>query len=227
MIHVYLDQHHWIRLAQAKHRSQPDTEYGEALTLIEESTRLGLASFPLSAIHHMEVIHRRDEASRKRLTATMSSISRFKKTCQVHEVVPMELDKALRKHFGRPREPRAIAIFGQGADHALGNPGFRQHAAAYEPEGKTDLSPVGRQFFLDLIEEQLISGPDRDLSAQEANTPFRQAARRYMQREEDLAKWFQANGMDQHDREIMLAMHNPPGHRSATDRHREPRRHRR
>lgn len=207
MLHVYLDHHHWIRLAQAQHRNDTESDYGQALTIIEESARLGFASFPLSAIHHMEIVHRRDEGSRKRLASTMSAISRYMKVCQVHEVVPMELDRALRKRFGRPLEPRAVPIFGVGADHALGNPGFREHAVSYVPEGRPELSLMGRQLFLDMVEEQLIKGPDWDLTHQESHTGFRKGSRSYQDRELALVEWFRRNKFDQHDREIMLAMH--------------------
>lgn len=73
MLRIYLDQFIWVGLARgAKGRGDSDN-YRDALDLLDSSADLGLASFPLSMAHYLEVYTQRNAAKRYDLARVMGS----------------------------------------------------------------------------------------------------------------------------------------------------------
>lgn len=122
MKHVYLDQNHWISLARAARGRPAGEPYHDVLTLVSKAVDLRIASFRISSQHYFETHKQHDSRKRHDLATTMATISRFDTLAGLPELVPSEIDLALRRRFGRPIEPRRSQPFGQYLEHAFGQP---------------------------------------------------------------------------------------------------------
>lgn len=205
MIRIYLDQNKWIELARVDHGRSADAQRSDVLVLAREARRRNLASFPLSDMHYMETLQKRDVDARKRLAGTMASISGYDAIAPVWQLVPMEIDEALKARFGRPITPRSIAVFGKGAAHALADARFDE-AKTYQPSGKPALGAKGRALFVERMEFSALSG-DVISDFPTGPTPFEAGSSDYHQREEALVDWFRAAGASVEQRRVKLAQH--------------------
>jgi hypothetical protein len=194
MLRVYLDQNKWIDLARA------DTGRNEAirhvLDLAGEAAKLSLASFPLSATHYMETWNARSARQRWSLASTMLKLARPGASIRPHtiagppEVLPMELDIALQRRFGRPLVVRRWPVFGEGVGHAFGRPAIR-----YEAPGDLPLSREQRRAVeydaLRLFEAALLAGPPVDFPIPGMDRQgYRTPSRAYMEGEKNQVELF-------------------------------------
>jgi hypothetical protein len=120
MLRVYLDQNKWIDLARAGVGRPDGHRFADVLTLATKGVDLHLVSFPLSAEHYMENANIKDRGRRHRLASTMAAFSNFDAIAGPRQIVPAEIDAALRMRFGRPLEPRTCRVFGTSLEHAFG-----------------------------------------------------------------------------------------------------------
>lgn len=68
---IYLDQNKWIDIARVFLGENDDKELQEVCSLIKEKIANNEWIFPLSIIHHFEMIARLDERSRTELAKVM------------------------------------------------------------------------------------------------------------------------------------------------------------
>ena len=205
LIRIYLDHNKWIELARVDHGRASGPEKSDVLVLAREARRRGLASFPLSDIHYMETLQKRDVGARKRLAQTMASISQYDAIAPVWQLVPMEIDEALRVRFGRPTSARSVRVFGKGAAHALADARFDE-AKSYQPPGKPALGSRGRAFFGEMLEFSALSGQGI-AEGPKGRTPFEDGSSNYHEREKTLVDWFRATGASAEQRRVKLAQH--------------------
>lgn len=121
MKRVYLDQNKWIDLGTAHHGRPGGEAFVDTARLLEAGRELGEVSLPLSAAHYMETAIRRNYESRARLAETMIFFSRLDTIAPTEQLIPFEIDRALREMFGRPANPRPLRPFGRGVQHAFGH----------------------------------------------------------------------------------------------------------
>lgn len=116
---VYLDLNHWYALgdAMAGCPQQPDH-----LPLLQQLTGLvdeGKVSFPLSAVHYMELSENPRDEQRRRAASAMAVLSRFRTITSMTKIIDEELVLALNRRFGRPAFPVRVPKFGIGVWFAL------------------------------------------------------------------------------------------------------------
>lgn len=205
VIRIYLDHNKWIELARVDHGRASSAEKSDVLVLAREARKRNLASFPLSDMHYMETLQKRDVEARKRLAETMASISQYDAIAPVWQLVPMEIDGALKARFGRPITPRSIRVFAKGAAHALADARFDE-AKSYQPPGKPALGSRGRALFVEKMEFSALSGEEIG-DGPKARTPFEDGSSDYYEREKALVDWFRAAGASAEQRRMKLAQH--------------------
>jgi hypothetical protein len=118
---VYLDQNKWIDLARAYHGRPDGTRFRDALATCERASQAGTALFPLSTSHYEETALVTDSGRRDRLAEMMEALSGFTTIASQSHVVPVEIELALNRKFGRPAEPMQLGLYGFGAAHAFGD----------------------------------------------------------------------------------------------------------
>src|SRR5438132_9167911 len=164
MLHVYLDQNHWVYLT--KGRLGRDRGLSDIYAALQKAVAAGVVSFPLSSTHYMETWARRNARSRWELATTMLELARRPGRVRPdtiaapHEVVPMEIDLALRRRFGVPTSPRTYPIYGEGVAHAYGQTDLAYHLPdqfqSHQDADKMQL--VGTWF----LETGALTGPSND-----------------------------------------------------------------
>lgn len=101
-------------------------EFAGVFESLLSAAQKGVAAFPLSSSHYMETWNRGDYESRRQLADTLMALARPRGDARPltiaspPEITPTEIDWALRKRFGRPKEPRHYEVFGEGLGHAFG-----------------------------------------------------------------------------------------------------------
>jgi len=127
--HVYLDQNKWIDLAKARSGRKEGAHLVEVLQAAQEAVRAGDASFPLSAQHYYETLHRGGRESREHLAGTMLGLSQGDAIAPAKVVVPYEIEIALIEQLQLPNDrPPAVQIFGKGANHVFNTEMFTYEA---------------------------------------------------------------------------------------------------
>ena len=116
---VYLDQNHWIRLAQAYHRRSRDSQLVAAFEMLGEGVKNSAVALPLSAIHYMETARVTDQRRRARLGVVMWALSRGLTIASYRSILTYELETALAKRRSRVH-PRPFTLVSQGVAHAFG-----------------------------------------------------------------------------------------------------------
>lgn len=160
MLKVYLDQNKWIDLARAATGHPLGTKFQSALTIAEDFSHSGAASFPLSAIHYQELWRNRNDRQRRDLANTMLKLSRPPGALQPHTIAPRkplvesEFLVAMHRRLGRPAAPILYPPFGAGAGHAFALPGI-------------NLPPLANQHEIARWEEQILSGPPSSIPTSE------------------------------------------------------------
>jgi hypothetical protein len=162
MLRVYLDENKWIDLARAVSGHREGEKFKKAARMVAAAVSLGEASFPLSAGHMFETWKQKSGRRRHEVATTMLTISKNHAIAPHWELVPGEIDRALRRRFGRPINCLPLRPFGKGIKHRSGRyappitDGLRARVLASEPSlSQSELS--------DAIDLVLLAGPPEDL----------------------------------------------------------------
>lgn len=195
MRRVYLDQNKWLDLARAAHDRPGGQEFKDILAIARYGAQRGLVSFPLSASHYMETLRRADAASRHRLAMVMAELSRFHAIASIPDVLPGELDRALKERYGKPVFPRPLQVFGVGIAHAFADQRFKYRLPEQVPVDAYTKARLEEQATL-LLEHAVLAGPSQGVPVpgMEENDHYRMHGRRYVEAETMIA-----DGLRQHD----------------------------
>ncbi len=162
MLRVYLDENKWIDLARAVSGHPQGEKFNTVAMMVAAAVSHSEASFPLSAGHMFETWKQKSGRRRREVATTMLTISKNHAIAPHWQLVPGEIDRALRRRFGRPINCLPIRPFGQGITHRSGRYAppipetLRAHVLASEPSlSQSELSDA-----IDLI---LLAGPREDL----------------------------------------------------------------
>lgn len=209
MRRIYLDQNKWIDLAKAAHGANGGERYEGARAILGAGVEMGRVSLPLSSAHYMETQHRREWRSRRELAETMIAFSRLHTIAPQNQLLPGEIDIALRAQFGVPDTPREIRVFGIGVSHAFGMPigpyripeGLRAHVqdpAGFELKANQEM------------ERQLLIGPSPEAEREgiPGYDPFShlQVGERYAKAKEELREVRKEGGWHKGERAKRVAM---------------------
>jgi hypothetical protein len=158
---VYLDQNKWIDLAKAQAGRKEKAHLVEVLHAAQAAVRAGDASFPLSAQHYCETLHRGNRESREHLARTMLGLSQGDAIASAQVVVPYEIEVALIEQLQLPNDlPPAIRIFGKGANHVFNTEMFT-YEAPDEYEGHplpAELQAAATFFGSEMMEFGVLAG---------------------------------------------------------------------
>jgi hypothetical protein len=162
MLRVYLDENKWIDLARAVSGHPEGEKFKTAAMMVAAAVGRGEASFPLSAGHMFETWKQKSGRRRREVATTMLTISKNHAIAPHCELIPGEIDRALRSRFGRPINCLPLQPFGKGIKHRSGQyappitDGLRARVLASEPSlSQSELS--------DAIDLLLLAGPREDL----------------------------------------------------------------
>jgi hypothetical protein len=196
LLRVYLDQNKWIDLSRAVYGRPGGARFRDALDVVRYGVEKGLASFPLSSMHYMETLKRRDANSRRRLAAVMAEMSKMHTLAPPNVILPAELDAALNRRYGKPRNPRPMKAFGIGHRHAFGLPEGRSRlpeSAEVPPEQRWAVEEWANT----VLELGLLAGPPKGVAVpgMKENDYYRAFGDRYARGEERLARGMVQNGL--------------------------------
>jgi hypothetical protein len=185
-LRVYLDQNKWIDLAKAATGRPDGAQFADVLEIARHGVKAGLAVFPLSAVHYMETLRTRSGRQRHDVGGVMNELSRQLTMVSSPDVLPGEIDRAVRSRWGRPSELRETPVFGHGVWHA-----FQEEPEVFHlsDELKVDEETRGRieAHFTRLLEEAMVTGPTRDFPYAGVDPKADDALReRHAQEERDL-----------------------------------------
>ena len=121
MLRVYLDQNKWIDLARALYGDERGVPFRDAATVICTAVEAGHVSLPLSSGHMFETRKRRKAESRQSLASVMATVSKNHALAPPWVLLPGELDRAMRRRYGRPTTPLPLQPFGWGLAHRSGH----------------------------------------------------------------------------------------------------------
>jgi len=99
---VYLDQKHWVHLAQADTGHPDGTCYAAALQAARAARAAGTAVFPLSMVHYSETLKMTSVRHRSDLARLMEELSGFTALPARHLTALYELDAAVMVATGIP-----------------------------------------------------------------------------------------------------------------------------
>lgn len=117
---IYLDENKWIDLARAATGHRLGQRYADTLAAARASVSAGTVSFPLDIFRYWETSKRGNHRSRNDVVDTMRELSRQSTMELPLEILDAELDRALRRRFGRPEHTRQQQVFGIGLRHITG-----------------------------------------------------------------------------------------------------------
>jgi hypothetical protein len=159
---IYLDLNKWVDLSWAATGDQRGSRFADVLAIARHGARAGLARFPLSSTHYMELARARFGRTRGEVGGIMNELSRQETICASTDLLPGEIDRACRDRWGRPTVMRERAVFGHGAAHAFNAlPEVRFHSP---PELDVDDEARLRieQHYTAEMEKALVTGPTSD-----------------------------------------------------------------
>jgi hypothetical protein len=115
---IYLDQLHWIHLAQVRTGHASGLQYKEAYDFLYAQKKAGKIVCPLSLTHYMELQATSSYRQRTDVASVMAELSAYMTISSTSVLRIAEIDHALKKHFGKPTEPATVKPFGLGASFA-------------------------------------------------------------------------------------------------------------
>lgn len=113
---IYLDQNKWLDLARAIIKPKKFPKYVPVASAIQSKSDSGAWQFPISLIHLMETLKRRDIGSRERLAEVMASISKSKSILPFTHVEDDEFFKSFANLHAPHKEVKVSPIL----DHIFG-----------------------------------------------------------------------------------------------------------
>jgi hypothetical protein len=102
---IYLDQLHWIHLAQAHTSHKNGERYKEVHQILLERRAAVKIVCPLSLTHYMELYATGSYRQRTDVATVMATLSGFRTIAPTSVLRRAEIEQALSKRFGRPEEP--------------------------------------------------------------------------------------------------------------------------
>lgn len=111
---VYLDQKHWIHLAQAETGHSAGVEYVEPLKAMREARAAGSVLFPLSETHYRETLKITDPTQRGAVAQVMEELSGFVALPARRLTALYELDAVLTPAAGLVSRLPATDLLGRG-----------------------------------------------------------------------------------------------------------------
>lgn len=117
-ISIYLDQLHWIHLAQASTNHKNGEPYQEVYRHLLALKGAGKIVCPLSLTHYMELSATGSYRQRTDVATVMAALSGFRTMASASVLRPAEIEQALHKHFGKPETPAQPQPFGFGVSYA-------------------------------------------------------------------------------------------------------------
>src|SRR5205823_2468539 len=104
-ISIYLDQLHWIHLAQAHTGHKDGERYKEVSEYLLGRKDAGKIVCALSLTHYMELSATGSYRQRTDVATVMAKLSGFRTIAPMSVLRRVEIEQALHKHFGKPEEP--------------------------------------------------------------------------------------------------------------------------
>lgn len=166
---VYLDMNHWIGLAQAATGHAQGAGHLAALDACRAAKAAGIALFPLSGAHYIEMYNITDPRQRRDLAAVMEELSSFATLASRSTVMVLEVDALLDAVAGRQFPIKAANLLGFGVGPAFGMRGGLRIRDADGRDTTAEFSASGdgaaRLAEAELLfERALLAGPaDADL----------------------------------------------------------------
>ncbi len=201
-ISIYLDQLHWIHLAQAHTRHKSGEQYYEVYQYLLEQREADKIFCPLSLTHYMELSATGNYRQRTDVATVMAELSQFRTIASMSVLRHAEIEQALHKHFGKPEDPMQTQPFGSGVSFAANgvNRAMKLHSKSSSIESlATAMGGIEklREFertATDLAEFEVLRGP-HESQVQELREKYgyapesaEEVARRRAAQEEELAQ---------------------------------------
>jgi hypothetical protein len=156
---VYLDLKDWICLARAARQQSTPSGYAELLTAARRATQGGIALFPLSATHYMEMSAIADPAQRRSVAAVMDELSEFRVLLGRPSIMRMELEAALDHVQGHASTADTLPLLGRSVGWAYGqHGGLRVSVGGRDVTAAFEEQPWYRQV-LRAFERRVLEGP--------------------------------------------------------------------
>lgn len=118
LVSIYLDQLHWIHLAQAHAGHKNGEQYNEVYQYLLEQRKADKIVCPLSLTHYMELSATGNYRQRTDVATVMAELSQFRTIASMLVLRRAEIEQALHKRFGKPEEPMRTQPFGSGVSFA-------------------------------------------------------------------------------------------------------------
>src|SRR5579859_2424460 len=117
-ISIYLDQLHWIHLAQASTNHKNGEPYQDVYQHLITLKGAGKIVCPLSLTHYMELSATGSYRQRTDVATVMAALSGFRTIAPTSVLQRAEIEQALYKQFGKPEAPMEPQPFGLGVFYA-------------------------------------------------------------------------------------------------------------
>ncbi len=117
-VSIYLDQLHWIHLAQAHTSHKNGERYKEAYQYLLTQREAGKIVCPLSLTHYMELYATGNYRQRTDVAMVMVVLSGFRTIAPTSVLRRAEIEQALHTRFSKPEIPMRPKPFGLGASYA-------------------------------------------------------------------------------------------------------------
>jgi hypothetical protein len=117
-VSIYLDQLHWIHLAQAHTNHKNGEAYKKVYQHLLEQREVGKIVCPLSLTNYMELSATSNYRQRTDVATVMAKLSGFRTIASTSVLRRAEIEQALHKRFGKPEVPVQPQPFGLGVFYA-------------------------------------------------------------------------------------------------------------
>jgi len=206
-VSIYLDQLHWIHLAQAHTGHKNGERYKEAYRYLLKQREAGKIVCPLSLTHYMELSATGNYRQRTDVATVMATLSGFRTIAPTSVLRRAEIEQALNKRFGKPEVPMQPKPFGFGASYAATGENKMMKISGSDSSMESLASKVGgidkikelERKFTAMAEFEILRGP-HESQVQELRDKYGYApeaavevARRRAAQEEELAQQLIAN----------------------------------
>lgn len=115
---VYLDQNHWIALANGALGRPSRGDTARVVDVLRDARATGRNCLPLSLGHYIETLKQRSPDRRRRLAAFMLELSGGVTVAPPHIVLRHEIERALEHYFPDRVTPGTLEFLGLGLSHA-------------------------------------------------------------------------------------------------------------
>lgn len=158
---IYLDLNHWIMLARSSRALSTPPGYAELLAACRRGLGSGLAAFPLSDVHYMEMSGIKDPKQRGDVAAVMGELSQYKVMLSRTTIIRLEMEAVLDALQGVTSRGTPIPFIGTSAGWAFGVRGGLRLSDQQTGEDLTDT--VRHQAWFQAanreMERRLLAGP--------------------------------------------------------------------